>query len=294
MRASQKPFTSVIVPVRNAEGLLPALLEAVAAQDYPAERRELILIDNGSTDGTAGIIRDAEGRGVRGVGEPVQGSYRARDTGVRIASGSILAFTDADCAPRPDWLRQGVQHMEKEGIDVLAGKVTQEVAGRANLYQLAEQIIYLRQAYYTTQGFGATANLFVRRQVFETLGGFDGRLVSSADRILCLDAVRLGYRFGYHDAAVVDHTPRSTARAMAAKEVRLGYGFGQISRLYPRSGGLRFFGQTYLPVQGIKNCLGHEVLGISPVRAVLALAVYSLIRVPCRTYGFLKAALRKP
>jgi glycosyltransferase involved in cell wall biosynthesis len=286
---SQEPYVSVIVPVRNAERLLPSLIHAVSAQDYPAERRELLLVDNGSTDGTSRIIRDSERQGVRGVREPAGGSYRARNTGVRISSGSVLAFTDADCTPEPTWLSQGVQCMVNEGIDVLAGRVRQEVAGHANFFQMIEQIVYLRQAWYQTQGFGATANLFVRRKVFETLGGFDGRLRSSGDRMLCLHAAREGYRFGYDGRAIVNHCPRATARMLALKEVRLGHGFGQICRLYPKSGGLRFFCQTYLPIPGIQSCLGHGTLDISPARTVLALAAYSLIRIPCRTYGFLKA-----
>jgi hypothetical protein len=179
--------------------------------------------------------------------------------------------------------------MVDEGVDVLAGRVRQEVAEHPNLFQIIDQIVYLRQAWYKTQGFGATANLFVHRKVFEALGGFDGRLRSSGDRMLCLRAAREGYRFGYHDGAIVHHCPRATARALASKEVRLGHGFGQICRFYPKSGGLRFFGQTYLPIPGIRSCLDQGAVDISPARTILALAAYSLIRVPCRTYGFLKA-----
>jgi glycosyltransferase involved in cell wall biosynthesis len=286
----QEPYVSVIVPVRNAERSLPALIHALLSQEYPADRRELILVDNGSTDGTGGIIRDSERQGVRGVRELALGSYRARNAGVRIAAGNVFAFTDADCTPSPGWLGHGVQYMVDQGIDVLAGRVRQEVAGPANLWETIEQIVYLKQAWYEKQGFGATANLFVRRKAFEAVGGFDGRLLSSGDRMLCLDAARAGYRFGYCGEAIVNHMPRSTARELALKEVRLGYGFGQICRFYPKSGGLRCFGQTYLPIPGIRSCLHYMPPDIPPARAMLALVAYALIRVPCRTYGFLKAA----
>ncbi|MFC1683354.1 glycosyltransferase [Candidatus Zixiibacteriota bacterium] len=286
---SQQPYVSVIVPVRNAERLLPSLIQAVSAQDYPAERRELILVDNGSTDSTGKIIRDSELQGVRGVRQPAGGSYTARNAGVRISSGSVLAFTDADCTPEPTWLSQGVQRMVDAGIDVLAGGVRQAVDGHPNLFQMIDQMIYLRQAWYQTQGFGATANLFARRRVFEALGGFDGRLQSSGDRMLCFRAAQEGYRFGYNDGAIVNHCPRTTARAIALKEVRLGQGFGQIFRLYPKSDGLRLFGQTYLRIPGIRSGPGREALDIPPARAILALATYSLIHILCRTYGFLKA-----
>jgi cellulose synthase/poly-beta-1,6-N-acetylglucosamine synthase-like glycosyltransferase len=286
---SPQPSVSVIVPVRNGERFLPSLIRAVSAQDYPAEKRELILVDNGSTDGTGRMIRDFERQGVLGAREPVRGSYRARNAGARIASGEVFAFTDVDCTPEPTWLSQGVRHMADEDIDVLAGRISQEVAGGANLFQTIEQIIYLRQSWYRTQGFGATANLFVRQEAFEAVGGFDSRLWSSGDRMLCLQAVRQGYRFGYHGEAIVHHSPRATAKALALKEVRLGYGFGQICRLYPSSGGMRFFGQTYLPIPGIRGCLEHGTLNISSVRDIMALATYALIRVPCRTYGFLRA-----
>jgi glycosyltransferase involved in cell wall biosynthesis len=289
---SQKPHISVIVPVRNAEQQLPALIEAMAAQDYPAKKRELILVDNGSTDGTVGIIRQAAGQGVRGIGEPAVGSYYARNAGVRVATGSILAFTDADCIPEPDWVSQGVQCMETGGIELLTGRVIQEVGGGANLFQTIDRMVYLRQDWYRTQGFGATANLFIRREAFEALGGFDARLCSSGDRMLGYLAGRRGFRFGYHEAAVVHHTPRATALAIALKELRLGQGFGQIWRFYPKRDGLRLLGQTSSAITSFRGRPDRSAIDIPPGRAVLALVVYGLIHVPCRTFGFLKGVCR--
>src|SRR5687767_11645745 len=95
---------SVIVPARDAEATLGDTLDALAGQEMSAEY-EVIVVDDGSSDGTVAIAEHAPG--VKLLRQDRLGPGEARNTGARVARGRVLAFTDADCRPIPGWLRAG-------------------------------------------------------------------------------------------------------------------------------------------------------------------------------------------
>ena len=103
MGISDLPGVSVIVPVRDGVAEIGRLLASLQDLDYPADRLEVIVVDNGSRDGTA----EAAARfPVTVLQEPVPSSYAARNRGARAARFPWVAFTDSDCAAAPDWLRR--------------------------------------------------------------------------------------------------------------------------------------------------------------------------------------------
>ena len=91
-------IVSVVVPMLNVEAYLERCLVSLANQANPGAGVEVLVVDNGSTDGSPEIARRFEGK-VRLLREPVRGAYRARNHGVAAARGDIVAFTDADCVP---------------------------------------------------------------------------------------------------------------------------------------------------------------------------------------------------
>lgn len=284
------PSVSIVIPVRNESRNLPELLEAIEKLSWPKDRRELVLVDNGSCDGSNNILEEAERNGAVVVKEARPGSYAARNAGAAVAGGEIFAFTDADCRPARNWLDEGVGFLRCHGLDLATGKVVQTVSARPRLLEIVDRSIYLRQEWYATQGFGATANLFVRSAAFRAVGGFDSRLRSSGDRLFCEKAGARGFRMGYSDEAAVHHPTRSGLCSMARKEFRLGFGFGQLARLHPEAKGLCLFAETFLPIRGIRGCLMKRPSGDSRAMLAVALACYGVIRVPFRTLGFLGGA----
>jgi glycosyltransferase involved in cell wall biosynthesis len=286
--SDSQPHISVITPVHNGEQHLPQLIHTFLAQNYPLEKWEVIIVDNASTDRTPSIIHNAKKSLIRTVYEAQPGSYAARNTGAKAATGEVFAFTDVDCRPDANWLRSGVTCMEERQLDVVSGRVNQQSKGTPNLFQIVDHIMYLRQSWYAQQGFGATANLFVRREVFKKLGGFSYRMLSSGDREFCIRATQAGFRFGYCDEAVVSHKTRSNITAIISKEIRLGFGFAQVARLHDSGEGWKLLRQTYLPLEGVRGCMVPFPDGMSRARVLLALSIYAMIRVPCRTYGFIK------
>nr|MBA2449198.1 glycosyltransferase family 2 protein [Chloroflexota bacterium] len=103
------PFVSVVIPVFNDPDRLRTCLQALEHQTYPKDRYEVIVVDNGSAQ-TVGPLVD-EFRQARSTYEKVPGTAAARNRGIALASGEVLAFTDADCIPAHDWLAKGVPRL---------------------------------------------------------------------------------------------------------------------------------------------------------------------------------------
>ena len=228
--SSEPPAVSVIVPAYNAGAGVSRLLAALAEQTLRSPY-EVIIIDDASADLTA--ERVASAAHVRCLRlERRSGSYAARNAGLEVASAPILAFTDADCVPSPTWLERGLEALGP-GIDMVAGHVMAELPPRPTAAALVDAIRFLDQQTYAQLGYGATANLFVRRSVFERVGRFNPRLRSGGDRELGLRATDAGATIRYAPNALVMHQSRSTLRALAAKSMRIGRGMAS-HRLHAR------------------------------------------------------------
>ena len=151
------------------------------------------------------------------------GSYSARNLGVERARGEVLAFTDADCVPDPSWLESGLLRLEESRADLIAGHVDIPLGRRPSRVALIDAALHMNQESYVRGfDFGATANLFVRRDAFERVGTFDGRLRSGGDREFGNRAVRAGLQLEYAPDAIVTHGARC-ARELARKGFRFGF-----------------------------------------------------------------------
>jgi len=225
---SDKPKISVIIPVFNDGGASLICLEALRRQTYPAERMQVLLVDNGSTPPLSVSNTYPFELHVERCETP--GSYAARNAGARIATGEVFAFTDADCVPRADWLEHGVKALQAGNGQYLVGGdalITEpHVRSGTALYQyimgfeLRENIEH--------KGFSGTGNLFCTRKQFQRIGPFDERLFSGGDREWGWRANKLGIETRHTAFAVVTTPPRTSlsgairqARRVAAGRYRL-------------------------------------------------------------------------
>jgi hypothetical protein len=231
------PFVSVIVPVFNGAETIEQLLEALKAQNYPAERREFIIADDASSDSTPTILaRYADVCRIVVCADNL-GSYNARNRAVELARGDVFAFTDADCRPDPNWLVEGVRALMRQGGGLVAGAVTITPTCRASAIQRYDAFFGIQQAFFARKlRFGATANLFAGRSALELIGGFDAGLRSGGDRKFCQIGVQRGLDFSYSPASIVRHLPRTSFAELARKQIRISIGqvhiFPRWSRLY--------------------------------------------------------------
>jgi glycosyltransferase involved in cell wall biosynthesis len=222
------PHVSVIMPVLNEARRITASLDALAGQD-DAPTFEVIVVDNGSRDTTAELVR-AHPIGARIETERARGPYAARNTGIAVARGEILAFTDADCLPEPRWLAEGLAAIES-GADLVGGCIVQMASANPSVWERYDRATYLDQdLYIRVEGFAATANLVVRAGVFRDLGAFVPKLTASGDVELGQRATRAGYVLAYAPEARVLHYPRATLRSTWALHRKLGMGFSELAR----------------------------------------------------------------
>lgn len=148
--------------MKNRRDLLVAALHALEAQCY--RDFETIVVDDGSTDGSGDLARSwtVAGRPVCVLQGDGRGAVVARKMGIEHAAGEILAFTDSDCVPLPDWLRRGVEAID-EGADMVNGLTR----------PAREMLPFERSMGSGTEGLFPTCNMFYRRDAYQSAGGFD-------------------------------------------------------------------------------------------------------------------------
>lgn len=279
---NSSPSISVIIPAEGLAEGLEVCLSALQKQTLPPS--EVIVVDNGFEGGGERLEQRAPYATV--VTEERPGSYAARNAGLSVAKGSIVAFTDADCVPTPTWL-EGALHFlqERPDVSIAAGyiEVTIRPEGPTAAEVLDARFGFPQESYVTELGFGATANLVVRRIAFQDAGLFRGDLRSGGDFEWCRRAGAAGHAIGFAPAAVVRHPARRTARAYLRKERRVMGGICSLARTGGTPKGM--FARVLLaaalpPVVSGGAILGDPTLGplAVRVRAMLLLANARVVR----------------
>lgn len=223
---AEPPFISVIIPVYNGTDIIATCLDSLLQVDYPTDRFEIMVVDNNSADDTAAVVATYPGV-ILLHQTAIQSSYASRNEAIRQARGELLAFTDADCVIDRNWLRAAVKRMTETNADLVAGHVEMTYGDPPTAVEIYEKIIYLDQARGVEEGYGATANLIVRRSVFDQTGLFHEHMISSGDAEFGIRCKTAGFKLVYAREAIVYHPARDTLGALFKKAFRLGVGFAQ-------------------------------------------------------------------
>jgi GT2 family glycosyltransferase len=200
--------------------------------DYPRASLQIVVVDDG---GPAPALEDVETDiELRVVPQHKRGPASARNRGAQEADGEILAFTDDDCRPRPDWLTHLVRALADEPGAMAGGRTLNGLT--ANLWAHASQdlISFLYESFETARSlrpFFTTNNLAVRREPFLALGGFDSGfpLPAAEDRDLSERWAREVGRLRYVPDAVVDHFHDLDAWSFIRQHHRYGRGAVQLA-----------------------------------------------------------------
>jgi len=179
---------SVVVPAHDAEATVSGALRSVLAQTRAAD--EIVVVDDGSSDATATVVRDLEGAGpVRLLSQPQGGPSSARNAGVAASSGDWVAFLDADDEWHPEKLEHQVRAVS-DGVVLVATDwarehVVEPVPEPVPTSQIATTQILLLNRFQTS-------TVLLRRQAFDAAGGFDPALDGVEDWDMWLRASRHG------------------------------------------------------------------------------------------------------
>lgn len=220
---------SVVVPIYNGEADIPELISCLSAQTYPKQLVEYLLVDNNSSDRTSYKLKtSAENSSItiHPLSEnKIQSSYAARNTGIRAATGEIIAFTDADCRPQPTWLEALIAPFVNPDVVIVAGEIV-ALPGKSLLEEYAERQETLSQKHTLANKFspyGQTANLAIRRQALVSVGLFRPYLNTGGDADICwrIGLENIG-RLEFAPGAIVQHRHRSTLKELESQWRRYG------------------------------------------------------------------------
>jgi len=222
MTVDSPPFVSVIVPVFNDAIRLQSCLRSLEDQTYPKSAYEVVVVDNNSDEAIEATVNPFS-QAVT-VHETQRGSYAARNKGLSLAKGDVIAFTDVDCIPSLDWIEEGVAALYSvSNCGLVAGKIEFffENPHQPKILELCDSAMYLQQEFYLkNSNFGATANVFTFKAVFDKVGLFNEKLKSGGDYDWGQRVYRAGYQQLYAENVCIAHPARSSFHELHKKIVR--------------------------------------------------------------------------
>ena len=226
----KQPFFSIIIPTYARPRQLAACLQALTRLAYPPQRFEAVVVDDGSENPLEGVVDPFRNQlNVILLSQPNAGPASARNTGASQAKGTFLAFTDDDCAPAPDWLKNFAKRFAATPDCAIGGRTLNRLPD--NPFSTASQILidYLYNYYNSDHNraqFFASNNLALPKERFLEMGGFDTTFPCAAgeDRELCDRWLNHGRRMIYAPEALVWHSHSLTGRNFWKQH--FGYGRG--------------------------------------------------------------------
>jgi glycosyltransferase involved in cell wall biosynthesis len=205
------PTVSIVVPTYNRSHFIERAFSSLVEQDYPKDRFEIIVVDDGSSDRTPEILRrfQEEHSFFRYFSKTNKGPAAARNLGIRHAKGEIILFIDDDCLADKTWVRELIGDYEDEQVGGVAGRIRYVPPDNNIANQFAARSDGGGQAFCANGeiDFFITANASFRRDVINQVGGFDETFPHAAHEDVDLShrVKQAGWKLVYAGDAVVHH-----------------------------------------------------------------------------------------
>jgi len=227
MKESPYPFVSVVIPVFNDSGRLRLCLESLEKQTYPKNLYEVITVNNNSDEDIENVAKSFAHTVI--AFEARAGSYVARNKGISLAKGDVIAFTDSDCRAAADWIEKGVAKLlSKPDCGLVAGRIdfSFKNPNRPTVIEVYDSILRFRQKRYVEERkFGVTANIFTFKKVIGKVGVFDDSFKSCGDIEWGQRVFSSGYTLVYGDDVRVVHPAARSLKEVCKEAVRVAGGY---------------------------------------------------------------------
>jgi glycosyltransferase involved in cell wall biosynthesis len=222
------PTVSIVIPVYNGASTISACLDSLLNQDYPADAYEIIVVENGSTDNTAQVVKRYP---VQLFHSEPRGPAPARNLGLARSEADIIAYTDADCIADPNWLSLLVQPYTDPEIGGVGGAILAYGHADRNIVEVFSDehspLVNFVSGENEFLPHLYTANASYRRDLLNRISGFNAQLVTADDvDVSWRLQLETGTKLAYVPEAIIYHHHRAT-RAGLARQYRQ-YGFGEI------------------------------------------------------------------
>lgn len=233
------PTVSVVIPVKDRAEELARCLASLARLDYPQEKLQVIVVDDGSSDDSAQVARQSDALLIPSGGTG-RGPAAARNVGASVATGDILAFIDSDCSASAGWLAELIPAFDDQAMVAVGGRVDGMcTASAVDRYEAVMSSLTLGFRERTGSGGNDTfylpsCNLLVRRSAFLAARGFDDSMHVGEDVDLTWRLRDAGWTIAYLPVGRVLHEHRSTLRSFMSRRFDYGTSEGQLQRLHPQ------------------------------------------------------------
>lgn len=229
-----RPTVTVVVPAYQAAEVIGRCVEALNEQTVPRDRYEVIVVDDGSTDGTGAVAEEAGADQVLAITH--QGPSGARNAGLAAAKGDIVLFTDADCEPSPGWVeKMTAPFADPEVMGAKGVYRTRQRGLVARLVQLEFEYRYQRMAQLPRIDFIDGYSAAYRREVLVRYGGFDPAypIPSAEDVDLSFRLAQAGCRLVFVPDAWVWHRHPASLRGYLRRKGLYGLWRALLYLRYP-------------------------------------------------------------
>lgn len=229
----KKTFVSVVVPTYNRKDMLKECLDALSKQTYPQDCYEVLVVNNGSKDGTEeflGEYRKNAAFDLKPLMYEKKGVCGARNFGIKNSRGEIICFTDDDCLADKDWIKNLADSYISDEIGCVGGEIL-AYPPKTILEKYADRRKIVGQIFLAC-GPVVTANTSYRKKVLMEVNAFDEQLPTSEDSDLGVRVKLKNYKFVYAKNAIVLHKHRSTLRGFLKQQYYYGVGYVRLHRKF--------------------------------------------------------------
>lgn len=237
IRFQELPLVSVVIPVLNGGDDIEGCVRALRAQNYPADRFEILIVDNGSEDGTREAV---EALGLHCFVRLERGRSRALNTGLAAARGEIICTIDISCRPVPEWIGEIVKTFENPEVGCVAGEIRllRTVDNMATRFQERTNYMSAMSAIHRTRApyfpYADGANASFRKVFFDEVGPFEESFIKAADVEICYRLLFMtDYKIAFNPHALVWEPGEKDLRTLLNQRYRIGIGWVLMMKRFP-------------------------------------------------------------